>query len=77
MSIFDDLLKFEEDLHELHEEDRKDGVSRAITNTNTQRQEPAKNNISIKKPDCEHNRVLGNPTSGAICLECDEHLTGR
>lgn len=29
------------------------------------------------KPPCDHNRVLGNPSTGAICLECDEHLTQR
>ena len=77
MSIFDDLLKFEEDLNELHEGDRKNGVPISTTNTLMPRREPLKNKISIKKSDCEHNRVLGNPITGAICLECDEHLSGR
>jgi len=77
MSIFDDLLKFEEDLQELHEEDQKDGVPSTFPNTLGKSREPAVDNIQSKKSDCEHNRVLGNPAKGAICLECDEHLTGR
>ena len=30
-----------------------------------------------EKVECRHNQVLGDPRSGAICLDCNEHLSGK
>ena len=72
MDVLDNILNFEEDIHLLREEDIETGQHVDIPEINPV--QPAQNEKQLK---CDHNRVLGDPQNGAICLECDCHMTRK
>ena len=86
MNILNNLLAFEQELDDIDQldDDFKDAdynqLQAASSVKNGQiisKNTAAAATLIVKQNECDHNRILGDPSSDSICLECDQHLSGR
>jgi hypothetical protein len=54
-------------------------ISKEFNREGAEKEEEVAAVVETSKPatDCNHDQVLGDPRSGGICLDCNDHLSAK